>query len=131
VDKGSSNQVVSASNYSIDNFARVSGSQPISAQDLEDMLKLVASGYPVIIGMMTPVSFHGFRNRLESDVLNDDDTDTNLGGHAVVLVGYNDNLRAGLILNSWGQSWGAGGLAWVGYDYLMDVVLEAYVMLDK
>lgn len=121
----------SAKSHVIDNFARVSTAQPISADDLEDMLDLVAAGYPVILGMATPPSFHNFRAQSSTSVLDADDTDVSLGGHAVALVGYSDNARAGLILNSWGSNWGSGGVAWVSYDYLRDTVLESYVMLDE
>ena len=42
-------------------------------------------------------------------------------GHAMLLVGYDDNKNGGsfLILNSWGsekQEWGRNGTIWVKYD---------------
>lgn len=35
--------------------------------------------------------------------------------HAITIVGWDDNLQAWLIKNSWGESWGDKGYAWVGY----------------
>lgn len=39
-----------------------------------------------------------------------------MGGHAVSIVGYDDTLRAFIIRNSWGTSWGENGFGYVSYD---------------
>ena len=39
-----------------------------------------------------------------------------LGGHAVSLVGYDNDKRAWLIRNSWGEEWGEKGFAWISWD---------------
>ena len=38
-------------------------------------------------------------------------------GHAILVVGYDDNRGALKILNSWGGNWADGGYAWLPYDY--------------
>ncbi len=40
------------------------------------------------------------------------------GGHAQLIVGYDDKIGAWLVSNSWGTGWGDGGYAWVPYDYI-------------
>ncbi len=54
-----------------------------------------------------------------------------LGGHAVVAVGFDDNLKikntacdkettgALLIRNSWGMAWGDKGYGWLPYEYVL------------
>lgn len=42
----------------------------------------------------------------------------NPGGHAQVIVGYDDNKRHWIVRNSWGTGWGDKGYAYVPYDYL-------------
>jgi C1A family cysteine protease len=55
-----------------------------------------------------------------------------VGGHAIVAVGYDDNMKiknlnagatetkgALLIRNSWGTGWGAAGYGWLPYDYVL------------
>jgi hypothetical protein len=37
------------------------------------------------------------------------------GLHCVMIVGYDDNLQAWLIKNSWGAAWHNDGYAWIGY----------------
>lgn len=55
-----------------------------------------------------------------------------LGGHAIVAVGYDDNMKikntnvgamettgALLIRNSWGTGWGSSGYGWLPYEYVL------------
>jgi len=55
-----------------------------------------------------------------------------VGGHAIVAVGYDDNMKinntnpggaettgALLIRNSWGTGWGTAGYGWLPYDYVL------------
>lgn len=39
-----------------------------------------------------------------------------LGGHAISIVGYDDEKQAYIIRNSWGESWGEKGFGYVAYD---------------
>ncbi|ESQ76182.1 C1 family peptidase [Asticcacaulis sp. AC402] len=56
------------------------------------------------------------------------------GGHAMVIVGYDDDKVAAngergafRLMNSWGQGWGDRGYAWVSYEALTTLIAEAYV----
>lgn len=53
-------------------------------------------------------------------------TGSMVGGHAVSLVGFDDQKRAWLIRNSWGPEWGEGGFAWMSYDDISGIAGEAY-----
>ncbi len=41
-----------------------------------------------------------------------------VGGHAVLLVGYDDDKQCYLVLNSWGKKWGDGGFFYLPYKYV-------------
>ncbi len=41
-----------------------------------------------------------------------------LGGHAVVLVGYDDTKKVWIVRNSWGTNWGQAGYFTMPYAYL-------------
>ncbi len=43
-------------------------------------------------------------------------SDRDGGGHAVVIVGWDDDKGAWLIKNSWGTDWGMDGFGWLGYN---------------
>ncbi|GEM_PF-995908 len=43
------------------------------------------------------------------------------GGHAMCIVGYDDDLQAFDVRNSWGGGWGLGGYWWCGYDAVTDL----------
>jgi C1A family cysteine protease len=43
-----------------------------------------------------------------------------LGGHCIVAVGYDNKKRVFLMRNSWGKSWGMKGYFTIPYEYLLD-----------
>ncbi len=67
-----------------------------------------------------------------------------LGGHAVVAVGYDDEMKiqntntggketkgAFLIRNSWGTEWGEAGYGWLPYDYVLHGLADDWWTLLK
>jgi hypothetical protein len=52
------------------------------------------------------------------------------GGHALTLVGYNDDIQAFEAVNSWGNSWANKGFIWIPYHYFNEVCFEAYEMYE-
>ena len=45
-----------------------------------------------------------------------------LGGHAVLIVGYDDDGRYFIVKNSWGPNWGEGGYFRIAYSEMDDAV---------
>jgi C1A family cysteine protease len=45
-------------------------------------------------------------------------TETYLGGHALMAVGYDDQTHEFHVRNSWSARWGIDGYCWIPYDYL-------------
>ncbi|MEG1808824.1 MAG: C1 family peptidase, partial [Oscillospiraceae bacterium] len=41
-----------------------------------------------------------------------------LGGHALLIVGYDDAKRWFVIRNSWGRKWGDKGYGYMPYEYV-------------
>jgi C1A family cysteine protease len=43
-----------------------------------------------------------------------------VGGHAVLVVGYDDAQKRFIVRNSWGSEWGMGGHYTLPYDYIVN-----------
>ena len=89
--------------------------------------KAVANKNPVVIGMQIYSSFYKAKGAWNGI------TTKKLGGHAMVVVGYDDDKYGGAfeILNSWGTRWGNQGYIWVKYNDFKTYTKTAYVLIDK
>jgi C1A family cysteine protease len=47
-------------------------------------------------------------------------TEDLVGGHALNLVGWNDNTNRFIVQNSWNSAWGDKGYCYIPYDYILD-----------
>ena len=81
-------------------------------------------GNPVVVGMSVPGSF----DKLRGPTIFSDVNSTSRGGHAMTIVGYDQQRGAFKVLNSWGTGWGDGGYGWVDYESMALRGKEYYVM---
>lgn len=89
----------------------------------------LAQGAPVVIGMMVGQSF--MQPMMGKNMWNPSQSDYSMrgmGGHAMCVIGYNDNYEGGAfeIMNSWGPQWGEDGYGWVRYNDFVHFTKEAY-----
>lgn len=75
----------------------------------------LSEGKPVIIGMMIRENFKDLPHGEKYWSPNKGNT-TSAGGHAMVVVGYNDGRGAFEVMNSWGTDWGNDGFFWLKYE---------------
>jgi Papain family cysteine protease len=118
-----------AAQYRMRGFNRLSLGDRNDAVDLRAIRENLAQGAPVVIGMMVGQSF--MQSMMGKDIwvpAPGDQQMMGFGGHAMCVVGYDDKKYGGsfLIMNSWGQEWGANGFAWVRYGDFQTYVREAY-----
>ena len=90
------------------------------AQDVGQMKAILAAGYPFVLGFTVYESFESDAVAKSGIVPMPAETETVLGGHAVMAVGYNDASQRFLVRNSWGSGWGMGGYFTIPYGYLTD-----------
>ena len=89
---------------------------------LEDIKKSLAKGQPVAFGFKVYKPFRdiGPDGKFEMP----QNGDVFVGGHAVAVVGYDNQKRVLIVRNSWGTEWGDKGYFYMPYDY----VTPEYVM---
>ena len=57
-------------------------------------------------------------------------TSPNIGGHAMLIIGYDNNVGRWLVQNSWGRAYADGGFFGYSYDLFMQDAFEAWVISD-
>jgi C1A family cysteine protease len=90
------------------------------SQDVGHMKACLADGYPFVFGFTVYESFEREIVASSGVVPMPDSSETVLGGHAVMAVGYDDSSSRLLARNSWGTDWGMGGYFTIPYAYVAD-----------
>lgn len=99
-------------------------------QDLTTIKQTLASGFPIQIGFDVYESFESDQANATGIIpLPDINSETYLGGHAVLIVGYADQITVAgqalsdvfIVRNSWGTGWGDQGYCYVPYAYFTDI----------
>ncbi|MCA8902202.1 MAG: C1 family peptidase [Hyphomonas sp.] len=102
------------------NYARVENGDPTA-------LKVaLVNGLPVVFGVQIP--WDGYAAGARGAITKPPGgwwPRKTTGGHAILLVGYDDAKNAWLVRNSWGTKYGEGGYFWLDYDGM-----EFYKMAD-
>lgn len=52
--------------------------------------------------------------------------DKQAGGHAMTIIGYDNDLKCFIGINSWGKIWGKGGFFYLPYEYLLQYVHDIW-----
>jgi C1A family cysteine protease len=89
-------------------------------QNLSDMRGCLASGYPFVIGFTVYESFESDEVARTGNMPMPGSGEAILGGHCVLVVGYDDEERLFICRNSWGDKWGDAGYFYMPYAYLLD-----------
>lgn len=100
--------------YKIKNYARCT--------ETAEIKQALSLGKPVLLGIQcTPEIYDVDQN---DPYIPLPDKLVSIGGHAVLIVGYDDTLTHDghkghfEIQNSWGTEWGDNGFGWIPYDYI-------------
>jgi C1A family cysteine protease len=94
------------------------------ARALGQMKGCLAAGYPFVLGFSVYESFESDAVARTGDAPMPAGGEKQLGGHAVLAVGYDDASQRFLARNSWGTGWGKRGYFTLPYAYLLDEYLS-------
>lgn len=94
------------------------------AQTPQDIKTAIVARHPIAFGFNVYDSFESNTVAATGVVpMPDTANEQLLGGHAVVIVGYDDHYQAYMVRNSWGESWGDSGYCFMPYDYIHNPAL--------
>lgn len=118
--------------YKIKNFYFIN---PAEDGFTNKVKQIVNYDMPVIIGAKITNSLFSYSENNTNGVSSNglwspSDDEEEVGGHAMCVVGYDDNRFGGSfkIVNSWGYDFGENGYLWLKYEDFNKYVIEAYVI---
>ena len=92
----------------------------------------LAAGFPVVIGFDVYSSFES-QTVANTGMMPYPNTRTEklLGGHCVLLVGYNNNSQRFIVRNSWGSNWGDRGYFYMPYQVIQNTSMSSDFWVNK
>ena len=119
-----------ASSYKIQDYKTLFARQ--SQNKVQLVKKALSEKKPVVIAMKIAKSFHKRGEHTWQPKGNEYQNISALGGHAMVVIGYDDHKDGGSfkLMNSWGKSWGDNGFKWVRYQDFQYFVPYAYELIS-
>jgi hypothetical protein len=130
-----------AASYRIDDYIPLFKKGAAPEEKIKNTKLVLAQNKPVVVGMKVLTNFYNIREGDESWFPTVGNT-TYAGGHAMVVVGYDDdrfsrpdreiadNMKGAFkLMNSWGKNWGDKGFIWVRYAHFADYCRHAYAIM--
>jgi C1A family cysteine protease len=96
------------------------------AIDFNAVIDAITSGYPVTVGFSVYSSFEN-NSVARTGIMPYPNTKREqlLGGHAVLLVGYNKNNNTFIARNSWGTNWGDSGYFYMPFQVIQNTSMSS------
>ncbi|WP_336688509.1 MULTISPECIES: C1 family peptidase [unclassified Chryseobacterium] len=116
-----------AINFKIERYFRLGERQNL----FSDVKEQLANSHPVIASAISDINYlrGGYGNNPNTPYVwqTIGNFDPRMG-HAILIVGYDDNRQAFKFLNSYGNTWGNNGFGWISYSVFNGVVRQAFTM---
>ena len=100
--------------------------------DFNGCIDALSNGYPVVMGFRVYDSFMS-KNVAKTGIMPYPNTKRErlLGGHAVLLVGYNKSKKVFIARNSWGTNWGDKGYFYMPFDVIKPNMSSDYWIIKS
>lgn len=85
----------------------------------------LASAQPIVMGMLVYDSFESAQVARTGMVPMPHQTEQQLGGHCMLIVGYDDAKQCFIVRNSWGMGWGDKGYCYIPYQFV-----DSHLIMD-
>lgn len=93
--------------------------------DMNSLKNCLVSGSPFVTSIYIFTSFESDTTAANGVIPSPSRLDENLGGHAILICGYDDASGCWIGQNSWGTTWGDKGYFYLPYVYLLDSSLSS------
>lgn len=101
-------------------------------QTEEHLIAVLAGRRPIVFGIMVYASFESDEVAKTGIVPMPQPNEKCMGGHAVLIVGYDRTKRMFLVRNSWGTDWGIEGYFWLPFDFVLNPELaDSFYTVEK
>ena len=121
-----SNVAQSARRFAIRDYLALFELEAPPALKVLRVKKALAAQKPVMVGMSVRRNFYNLK---QAQYWHPDLGNTApAGGHAMTVVGYDDQKGAFRLMNSWGKAWGDNGFIWIKYEDFGQFCKYAYVL---
>ncbi len=130
-----------AAEYRIEDYIPLFKKEAEAEEKIRSTKLVLAQNKPVVVGMKVLNNFYSIRDGDVSWFPTVGNT-TYAGGHAMVVVGYDDdkfsrpdqevspNMQGAFkLMNSWGRNWGDRGYIWIRYAHFADYCRHAYAIM--
>ncbi|MEQ1745174.1 MAG: C1 family peptidase [Saprospiraceae bacterium] len=121
-----SSVAINARRYAIEDYLTLFGTKEDPAVKVQRVKVVLSKNKPVVIGMMVMRNFYELKNAQYWHPAIGNTAPA--GGHAMVVVGYDDRKEAFRIMNSWGKNWGDNGFIWIKYKDFGEFCKYAYTI---
>lgn len=103
----------------------------LDSSNLQQIKSVLASEHPIVFGMSSYSSFMSYTTALTGVVTLPSNSEFYVGGHAVMLVGYDEETF--IVRNSWGPNWGQNGYFTIPHSYFTDpnLVFDVWAILGS
>jgi len=118
VTKPSATAYNDAKNYTVVSYQRL-------VQNLGQLKGCLAQGFPFVFGITVFDSIYDAAGNPKTIFPLPSTSDTPIGGHAIMAVGYDDAKLMFTFRNSWGAAVGDAGYFYIPYSYLTDSQLAS------
>lgn len=118
-----------AERFRIDRFVRLDDT--VSEITLRSMKFWLATYGPLVAGVQVHEGWCKRQAVSKGEISDPAGFERRLGGHAICVVGYDDDGRYFIFKNSWGEDWGDGGYGYLPYQYVASYCFEAWGILPE
>jgi len=129
-------QIQEANQYKIKDYAAIFHHDADATTKIQKTKRALASKTPIVMGMLVTESFWGIEPGQKQ--WQTSEQENIVGGHAMVVVGYDEVRKSFEVMNSWGSDWADNGFVWIKYKdfakfckYGFQMILDENTKIEK